>query len=190
MKTYKHYIIYKITNLINGKIYIGKHRCNKLDDDYFGSGDRLRLAIDKYGLENFIFHLEMDLHSEEEMDLLEEMVVNKDFLARDDVYNLSRGGKNPCLYGKNNGFYGKTHSEEVSKMMHDKLTGVPLSEEHRKNIGNGIRKMYKDHPEIKAKTASRTGKKKCVNIITSEIRFFKPDEIPENFIIYVRPVHR
>ena len=95
MRQYKHYIIYKITNLINGKIYIGKHRCNDLDDGYFGSGKILWLAINKYGLENFVFHLEIDLKNEKEMDLLEEMVVNKEFLARDDVYNLSRGGINP-----------------------------------------------------------------------------------------------
>lgn len=115
MRTYKHYIIYKVTNLVNGKIYIGKHRTDHLDDDYFGSGDRLRLAIDKYGLENFVFHLEIDLKNAEEMDLLEELVVNKDFLARDDVYNLSRGGKNPCMYGKDNPFFGKTHSDKFKK---------------------------------------------------------------------------
>ena len=113
MRTYKHYIIYKITNKVNGKIYIGKHKCNDLDDGYFGSGKRLFQAINKYGIENFEFHLEIDLKSQEEMDLLEECVVNEQFLARTDVYNLSRGGKNPCMYGKNNPFYGKTHSKEL-----------------------------------------------------------------------------
>ena len=39
------YIIYKITNLINGKFYIGKHKCKKLDDSYFGSGFALKSAI-------------------------------------------------------------------------------------------------------------------------------------------------
>ena len=46
------------------------------------------------------------------MDLLEEMVVNEDFLLREDVYNISKGGKNPCMFGKNNPFFGKTHSAE------------------------------------------------------------------------------
>ena len=41
------------------------------------------------------------------------MVVNKDFLKRDDVYNISRGGPTPCMYGKDNPFYGKTHSLEA-----------------------------------------------------------------------------
>ena len=63
MKQYKHYMIYKITNTINGKIYIGKHKCDDLDDGYFGSGKRLWIAINKYGLENFVFHMEIDLHN-------------------------------------------------------------------------------------------------------------------------------
>lgn len=32
-----HYI-YKITNVINGKGYIGKHSTNNINDGYFGSG--------------------------------------------------------------------------------------------------------------------------------------------------------
>ena len=115
MKTYKHYILYKITNLINGKIYIGKHMCDVLDDKYFGSGKRLWLAINKYGIENFVFELLIDLKNREEMDLLEECVVNKEFLARNDVYNISKGGKNPCMYGKDNPFYGKTHTNEFKE---------------------------------------------------------------------------
>ena len=44
-------IIYKTTNLINGKIYVGKD--SKNNNNYLGSGKILNLAINKYGIENF-----------------------------------------------------------------------------------------------------------------------------------------
>jgi group I intron endonuclease len=43
--------IYKITNLINGKIYVGKDTKNR--KRYYGSGIVIRQAIKKYGKENF-----------------------------------------------------------------------------------------------------------------------------------------
>lgn len=30
--------IYKTTNLLNKKIYIGQHKCRVFDSDYYGSG--------------------------------------------------------------------------------------------------------------------------------------------------------
>lgn len=186
MKKYKHYIIYRITNTINNKIYIGKHKCDILDDDYFGSGKRLWIAINKYGIDNFIFELLIDLHSEEEMDLLEEYVVNEEFLKRDDVYNMSRGGKNPCLYGKDNPFYGKTHSDKFKQKMSTRLKGHHISEQHKEKISEGFKKMLFEHPEIRCKFASLKNKKKCINHSTGEIRFFSIDDIPNDFEIYIR----
>lgn len=46
--------IYKTTNLINNKIYIGQHKSDRFDESYFGSGKLLKQAIQKYGKENFI----------------------------------------------------------------------------------------------------------------------------------------
>ena len=44
-------IIYKTTNLINGKFYIGQDANNQLN--YYGSGLLLSKAVSKYGIENF-----------------------------------------------------------------------------------------------------------------------------------------
>lgn len=48
-KIMKSHLIYKITNLINNKIYIGYHSTNDIHDNYFGSGVALNKAIKKYG---------------------------------------------------------------------------------------------------------------------------------------------
>ena len=47
-----HYV-YIITNLKNGKQYIGDHSTNDLNDGYLGSGSYLQKAKLKYGKENF-----------------------------------------------------------------------------------------------------------------------------------------
>lgn len=47
-------IIYKTTNLVNGKIYIGQHHCKTDEfDGYLGSGVSLTNAVRYYGPENF-----------------------------------------------------------------------------------------------------------------------------------------
>lgn len=86
------YIIYKITNLINEKIYIGAHKTSDLEDNYMGSGKIIRNAINKYGVENFKKEILYLLESEEEMYAKEKEIVDTSFLTREDVYNLKEGG--------------------------------------------------------------------------------------------------
>ena len=46
--------IYVITNLIDGKSYVGQHTTSNLNDKYFGSGTYLRRAIRLHGRDNFV----------------------------------------------------------------------------------------------------------------------------------------
>lgn len=108
MKTQKKfYLIYQITNTINGKFYIGKHETNQLDDEYMGSGKYLNRAKEKYGLENFVMTILCYLHNKEEMNLLERMVVTPEFCAREDTYNINVGGDGGWNYvnSKNNQYF-------------------------------------------------------------------------------------
>lgn len=45
--------VYKTTNLINGKIYVGQKKSDKFVPTYFGSGTLIRRALKKYGESNF-----------------------------------------------------------------------------------------------------------------------------------------
>ena len=88
------YTIYKITNLINNKIYIGQHITYDLENDtYYGSGTHLKHALKKYGKENFKKEIIFQYDNFEEMNNKEIELVNEAFIVRDDTYNILLGGQ-------------------------------------------------------------------------------------------------
>lgn len=87
-----YYIIYKITNIINNKIYIGKHVTNNPYDNYMGSGVLIRRAIFKYGVSSFNKEILYFLKSEEEINRREKEIVTFEFCSKKDNYNIAVGG--------------------------------------------------------------------------------------------------
>lgn len=87
-----HYLIYKITNILNNKIYVGKHQTENINDDYFGSGALLHQAIQKYGRHFFVKEIICTLTSELEMNEMEKLIVDESFVSRADTYNAKIGG--------------------------------------------------------------------------------------------------
>ena len=88
----KYYLIYKITNNINGKTYIGAHKTNDINDGYMGSGTYLNRAIKKYGVENFNKEILHIFDNPEAMYAKEAEIVNEDYLMNENTYNMKVGG--------------------------------------------------------------------------------------------------
>lgn len=105
------YIVYKTTNLINGKIYVGVHRTNPdIFDGYIGCGvskkDQKRKvlkgfpkAVRKYGYNNFKRET-LFIYPDTEQGKIqafqkESEIVNIEFVKRTDTYNLVVGGNYP-----------------------------------------------------------------------------------------------
>jgi len=126
------YTIYKTTNLVNGKIYIGKHQTNNPDDSYYGSGSAIKRAIKKYGKENFKKDILYNFDTVGEMDRKEKELIDESFINRKDTYNRGVGGEG----GPH--FKGKTHSQEsIDKFISSKRkNGYVVSQETRKKISD------------------------------------------------------
>jgi len=121
--------IYKITNLINHKIYIGKQIGNK--KSYLGSGKLIKKAIHKYGKSNF--RKEIIEYCIDNILLCKREIFWIDFLNSTNPkigYNISKGGdgatfkmtkeqrKNVSINhhdvsGINNPMFNKKHSQEA-----------------------------------------------------------------------------
>lgn len=102
-----YYTIYKITNTINDKYYIGKHQTKNLEDGYMGSGRLIKAAIKKYGVENFIKEILHVFDNEQEMNQKEKELV----VLSEMSYNLCEGGKGGF------GYINKNHLNNANKNM-------------------------------------------------------------------------
>ncbi len=125
----KHFIIYETKNLKNGKIYIGMHETEDLNDGYLGSGYHLKRAIRYYGKEFFERKILFDFDNREDMLAKEIEIVNEEFITRKDTYNIMTGGKGGVNsqssieknrqkhLGNKNGMYGKTQTKYQKNKM-------------------------------------------------------------------------
>lgn len=89
----KYHFIYKTTNILTNRYYIGMHSTDNLNDGYLGSGKRLRYSINKYGKENHIVEIIEFCISREELKNREKEIVNLNELAKNECLNLIVGGE-------------------------------------------------------------------------------------------------
>ena len=168
-------IIYKITNLINGKIYIGQtvkkfkrrytangegiervynHHLNyKNNNRYYNT--HLVNAIKKYGFDAFEVIEIFDIaFSKKELDIKEIYYIEK-FDCIKNGYNRIEGGGGVRLFGEDNPFYGMKHSEKSRE------------------------KISKHHADVKGKNNPKA--KESVICLTTKRIFFTASEASEYY---------
>lgn len=136
-----HYTVYKITHIESGKVYIGKHQTNDLDDGYMGSGKHLRRAIAKHGIENFEKEILHVFDDEASMNLKEAELVTEEFCDRKDTYNLCPGG---------HGGFGYLNSHENTREWRAKGGCIGGKKAGLISIIK-LHKLLEENPEIKQK---------------------------------------
>jgi len=133
-------VIYKTTNLTNGKIYIGQDSND--NPEYFGSGLILYKAIKKYGKENLIKEILECCDSKKQLNEQEKYWIKYYNSTNKKIgYNISKGGTGGKLVEKD-GKKGKTYEEyygperaaEIKVKQSKKRKGKPLI---LKNIRQG-----------------------------------------------------
>lgn len=128
-----HYV-YKITNLINNKKYIGKRSCKcPIEiDEYMGSGVLMKKALKKYGVDNFSKTILKICDNEEEAFKWESFYIESaKAYDRDDYYNIAAGGKGGFTV-----FAGKSEEELLlwRKRMSESRKGRIITDEWKAKI--------------------------------------------------------
>jgi len=131
-------VIYKITNLINGKIYVGFDSKNRTIEKYAGSGKLISLAIEKYGLINFKKEIIEEVTPENWEERETYWIAYYNSCDKKVGYNLTRGGEGTQLNGKLNGMWCKQHTIETREKMSTKRKGKKLSKEHIEKIKESL----------------------------------------------------
>lgn len=137
MSAYVGYI-YKITNNVTGKIYVGKRQKSEFDKYYWGSGTYIGNSIKCYGVENFSRDVLEWCHTIDYLLERERFWIEK-LDARNPAvgYNLSDGGQGSTVGGKANANYCYVHKDsEVLRIFKSELESY-LAQGYSRGRGYG-----------------------------------------------------
>ena len=138
------YTIYKTTNVLDGKYYIGKHQTLKIDDRYLGSGIWLKRAIKLHGRRNFKKEILFVFETEAEMNAKEKELITEELVKSPLSYNIGIGGEG----GPH--FKGRKHSKDFSaKMIATKVKNGTnkMSEDQKRKISLFMKEKHRLSPQ-------------------------------------------
>ncbi len=122
-------VIYKTTNLINKKIYVGQD--SKNNPKYLGSGKYLHNAIRKYGRKNFYRETLAWCDTKDKLDFLEKFYIRFCNSKIPNGYNISDGGTGFSL--------GHKVTKEMRRKISKNQIGKVVSEETRKRQSESLK---------------------------------------------------
>lgn len=194
-------IIYKTTNLINNKIYIGKTTTE--DPNYYGSGIVIKQALEKYGKENFKREIIDQADSPDELNEKEIYWIKfYDSCNRDIGYNRSHGGDGFIgiteetieKIQKSRSWY-KHHSDETKQKMSDASKGKPKSDAHKKALSEAWEKRKIEKPcteetrKKRSKSLKGKNKGKYIKVYKFEDCNGVIYETTEGFVKFAKSIH-
>lgn len=136
--------IYKTTNLITNKIYIGQHKSEKFDKDYYGSGILIQRSLKKYSKKNHNVEILVTAESKEELDSLEKEYI-KYFKenSKEDCMNIANGGEGGNVWEYAN---EEKYNDFCSRMQ--KINSERCStEDFKNNCSKNMTKRYSNPDE-------------------------------------------
>jgi group I intron endonuclease len=156
-------IIYKVTNKINNKCYIGQtidlktRKQHHIKDSKRGSDYHFHRAMQKYGIDNFEWTVICECKTKEELNE-KEMFYIKEFKSNEPEYgyNMTLGGD------------GASPNEELRRRLSISGKNKIFTEEHKKNIS--ISKTGSKHSEETKKKQSLSAKKRIRRPCPEEIK--------------------
>jgi hypothetical protein len=162
-KKKKYHYIYKTTNIVNGKYYIGMHSTDNLNDGYVGSGKRLWYSIKKYGKENFKCEIIEMLPDRLSLREREKELVNESILKEKMCMNLKPGGDGGFVDDEHkkkfhrNGGIATIHL--LKKYAAEHLKKMKTDDEYRKKFSN----IFKGNTNWVGKHHTEESKRKIGN---------------------------
>lgn len=133
--------VYKTTNLLNGKIYIGQH-VPKKKSIYYGSGTLLKPALEKYGKNNFKVEVLQWCRNQEELNEAEVDWINN----KCPECLVENGGYNIKTTSQGDVDYSWMSDDEKSKIWKEKISKAKTGFRHSKETKKYLKEWHKDHP--------------------------------------------
>ena len=157
----KIYTIYKVTNVITNKSYIGyssdwksRRRLHKLNSNRNEKNYIFYNSIRKHGFDNFVWEaIYQSLDKESTLHKMEQFFIEQHNTLHPNGYNMKLGGS------------GGNLSEQARKKISEKRKGVQFTEDHKRNLSLSHIGIKQTDESNKKRSSTLTGKPKNLKLV-------------------------